>query len=107
MARRPWDDYRARRGGPGRSSRVVLACGDDREVLLAIGEAKWQEIMSAGHLRRLEYIRELLVKRGEPGAQGARLLLFGGAGFSDALVQRAEADPSVQLIGLDRLYYGS
>jgi hypothetical protein len=81
--------------------------GDDREVLLAIGEAKWQEIMSVSHLRRLEYIRELLVKREEPGAQGARLLLFGGAGFSDALVQRAEADPSVQLIGLDRLYYGS
>jgi hypothetical protein len=35
------------------------------------------------------------------------LLLFGGAGFSDALVQRAAADSSVQLIGLDRLYNGS
>jgi hypothetical protein len=80
---------------------------DDREVLLAIGEAKWQEIMSVKHLKRLEHIRELLMSRGDLGAQGARLLLFGGAGFSDALVQLAQQDPSVQLIGLDRLYYGS
>lgn len=79
---------------------------DDHEMLLAIGEAKWQEVISASHLRRLEHIRELLVAKGEPGARGARLLLFGGAGFSDALVRRAEGDPSVQLIGLDRLYYG-
>ena len=76
-------------------------------MLLAIGEAKWQETISSGHLRRLEHIRELLAAKGEPGAPDARLFLFGGAGFSDALVQRAAADPSVQLIGLDRLYYGS
>src|SRR3984957_1941017 len=75
---------------------------DDRDVLLAIGEAKWQEHMTTSHLKRLQHIRELLVAKGEPGARGARLLLFGGAGFSDALVRRAAADPSVQLIGLDR-----
>ena len=80
---------------------------NDRDVLLAIGEAKWQEVMSVSHLRRLEHIRELLVAKGEPGARSTRLLLFGGAGFSDALVHRATADSSVQLIGLDRLYYGS
>ena len=80
---------------------------DDREVLLAIGEAKWQEIMSINHLKRLEYIRQLLAAKSEPGAQEARLLLFGGAGFTDALVQRAAHDPSVQLIDLDRLYYGT
>jgi hypothetical protein len=76
-------------------------------VLLAIGEAKWQEIMSASHLKKLEHIRELLVTKGEPGAQSARLFLFCGTGFSDALVQRAAKDSPVQLIGLDRLYYGS
>lgn len=54
-----------------------------------------------------EHIRELLVAKGEPGAQDARLLLFGGAGFTDALAKRAATDPSVQLVGLDRLYYGS
>jgi uncharacterized protein len=76
-------------------------------VLLAIGEAKWQETMSASHLKRLEHIRELLAARGEPGTQDTRLFLLSGAGFSDALKQRAATDPSVQLIGLDRLYYGS
>jgi hypothetical protein len=45
--------------------------------------------------------------KGEPGAQGARLFLFGGAWSSDALAERVAKDPSVQLIGLDRLYYGS
>lgn len=87
---------------------AVFGRGDDgRDVLLAIGEAKWQETMSATHLNRLQHIRELLAAKGEPGAQDARLLLFSGAGFSDALTQRATTDPSVQLIGLDRLYYGS
>jgi uncharacterized protein len=82
--------------------------GDDaRDVLLAIGEAKWQEVMTAGHLKRLEHIRELLVAKGEPGARAARLLLFSGAGFSESLAERAAADPQVQLIGLDRLYFGS
>jgi AAA+ ATPase superfamily predicted ATPase len=81
--------------------------GDDHDVLLAIGEAKWQETISPGHLMRLEHIRALLAAKGEPGAENARLLLFGGAGFSDALVERAADDPSVQLIGLDRLYHGS
>jgi hypothetical protein len=55
-------------------------------VLLAIGEAKWQETMSASHLKRLEHIRELLAARGEPGTQDTRLFLFGGAGFSDAVL---------------------
>jgi AAA+ ATPase superfamily predicted ATPase len=80
---------------------------EDRDLLLAIGEAKWQEVMSLSHLKRLEHIRELLVAKSEPGARCVRLLLFGGAGFSDALVQQAAADPSIQLIGLERLYYGS
>jgi hypothetical protein len=80
---------------------------DDRDVLLAIGEAKWQESVSTGHLKRLEHIRGLLAAKGGPGAPDARLFLFGGAGFSDALTKRAATDPSVQLIGLDRLYYGS
>jgi AAA+ ATPase superfamily predicted ATPase len=80
---------------------------DNRDVLLAIAEAKWQEVITISHLRRLEHIRELLVTKGEPGARGARLFMFGGAGFSDALRERAANDSSVQLIGLDRLYYGS
>ena len=88
---------------------VAFGRGDnqDHDVMLAIGEAKWQETMSSSHLKRLEHIRALLSAKGEPGAGDARLLLFGGAGFSDALVRRAAEDPSVQLIGLDRLYHGT
>jgi uncharacterized protein len=80
---------------------------DNRDTLLAIGEAKWQETMGTSHLNKLEHIRRLLQARGEPGAESARLFLFGGSGFSDAVVRQAEGDPSIQLIGLDRLYYGS
>lgn len=81
--------------------------GGDRGTLLAIGEAKWQESMTTGHLKRLEHVRGLLQAKKKPGADDARLLLFSGAGFSDALVAMADRDPSVQLIGLDRLYHGS
>ncbi|MGD0606953.1 MAG: ATP-binding protein [Streptosporangiaceae bacterium] len=79
----------------------------DRGALLAIGEAKWQETITHGHLRKLEHIRDLLLERGEPGAGTARLLLFSGTGFSDAIVKRAEEDPAIQLIGLDQLYRGA
>jgi len=88
---------------------VVVFGNDDggREKLLAIGEAKWQETIGMKHLERLEHIRNLLVATGESGASNARLLLFGGSGFSDAVVERATSDPSIQLVGLDRLYQGS
>jgi len=33
---------------------------DNRDTLLAIGEAKWQENMTTSHLNRLEHIRDLL-----------------------------------------------
>lgn len=79
---------------------------DNRDALLAIGEAKWQETITMSHLGKLEHVRGLLKARGEPGAESARLLLFSGTGFSDAVTERAKADPSVQLIGLERLYTG-
>jgi AAA+ ATPase superfamily predicted ATPase len=79
---------------------------DGRETLLAIGEAKWNEPMGVGHLDRLRRIRELLDKRSGPHVPGARLLCFSGAGFTDELRTIAAADPTVQLVGLDRLYQG-
>ena len=63
--------------------------------------------ITISHLKRLEYIRDLLRAKSEPGADSARLFLFGGAGFSDTLIERAAKDASVHLIGLDRLYYDS
>ena len=78
----------------------------DRNTLLAIGEVKWHQQMTASHLKRFEHVRGLLQARTEPGAESARLFLFSGAGFSTGLVEQAARNPSVQLIGLDRLYYG-
>jgi AAA+ ATPase superfamily predicted ATPase len=76
-----------------------------REVLLAIGEAKWGETMGLGHLERLEHIRELLRAR-DPGlAATTRLLCFSGAGFSNEL-RAAAPGRGAQLIGLERLYHG-
>jgi AAA+ ATPase superfamily predicted ATPase len=81
--------------------------GSGRETLLAIGEAKWQERVTTSHLARLEHIRDLLRAKGQLGSESARMFLFSGTGFSDALVKQAAANPSIQLIGLSRLYYGS
>ncbi|MQS08957.1 ATP-binding protein [Streptomyces sp. IF17] len=80
--------------------------GEDREKLLAIGEAKWNEPLGLGHLERLEHIRELLRARGDVRAGETRLFCFGGAGFTDDLRRRAEGDPGVQLIDAHRLHHG-
>jgi uncharacterized protein len=80
---------------------------DGRNTLLAIGDVKWQEQMTTSHLKRLEHVRGLLQAKAESGAEDARLFLFSGTGFSAGLAERAAHDPSVQLIGLDRLYNDS
>lgn len=79
---------------------------EGREVLLAIGEAKWNDTMGLGHLRRLEHIRALLQARDGVQAQHTRLFCFSGAGFTDELRALAERDRGIQLVGLDRLYNG-
>ena len=84
----------------------VAAFGNDRDgrrVLLAIGEAKWAETVGMGHLARLQRIRELLVRAGQPGAETARLLLFGSGEPSPQLLAPA-ANGDVQLVGLNDLY---
>ena len=84
----------------------VAAFGNDtegRRVLLAIGEAKWTETIGLGHLARLQRIKELLIRAGHPGADSARLLLFGSSELS-AQLRAPAASGEVQLIGLDELY---
>jgi hypothetical protein len=76
---------------------------DGQRVLLAIGEAKWAETIGMGHLARLQRIRELLVRAGQPGAETARLLLFGSTQPSPQLRALATND-DVQIIGLSDLY---
>jgi uncharacterized protein len=75
----------------------VTVHGED-DILLAIGEAKWQETMGLPHLERLRHIRGLLTAQGRAGAATARLLCFAGAGFSDAIVSEAARSGDVILL---------
>ncbi|WP_238487297.1 hypothetical protein [Actinoplanes flavus] len=77
---------------------------DNRQPLLAIGEAKWGDVMGMGHLDRLRRVRSLLTAQGRPGAGTARLACFSGAGFTDELRAAASADTGIVLIDLATLY---
>jgi uncharacterized protein len=79
---------------------------DDREAILAIGEAKWHETMGMGHLERLRHIRGLLTAQGRRGAAAARLLCFSGAGFSPELTDEAARSGDIRLLTPADLYTG-
>jgi hypothetical protein len=84
---------------------VVFGLDDDnRQPLLAIGEAKWGATMGTRHLTRLRHIRDLLAAQGRHGAGQSRVVCFGGAGFTDDLVRAAAADDTVVLVTLADLY---
>jgi uncharacterized protein len=72
--------------------------------VLAISEAKWNEVMGMKHLERLRLIRALLTAQGKPGAASARLLCFSGADFTDGLRAEASAAEDVVLTGTADLY---
>jgi AAA+ ATPase superfamily predicted ATPase len=84
---------------------VVFGLDDeDRQSVLAIGEAKWGETMGLPHLTRLEHIRALLIDQGRPGAEHARLACFSAAGFTEDLRARAARDPLILLVAAADLY---
>jgi hypothetical protein len=84
---------------------VVFGLDDEgREPVIAIGEAKWGEVMSMSHLERLRRIRGLLAAQERPGAGEARLLCFSGAGFTEGLSREAGLHGDVVLIGPADLY---
>ena len=83
---------------------VIEATGEARPRLLAIGDAKWQDIMGRAHLERLERIRTLLENSGTFDTAGTRLLCFSGAGFNGRLRLAAEARNDVRLIAAADLY---
>jgi AAA+ ATPase superfamily predicted ATPase len=108
----------------GRASRVgttVVSCrrhGSQHEVdvvametaprvpdrLLMIGEAKWSaEATGLPHLERLHHIRELV---GAPDGS-TRLALFSRSGFTRELIRKAAASQDVELVDLERLYFGT
>ena len=76
------------------------------EPVIAIGEVKWNEVMSTSHLDRLRHIRGVLATQRRAGAARARLLCFSGAGFTEGLCREAAHSADVLLIGPGDLYGG-
>jgi len=88
----------------------VVAVGTDdhdRSTLLAIGEAKWNETMGSGHVERLRRVRALLTVQDRAGAAAAKLVCYGGAGFTPELTALASRHDDIVLVGLDDLYGGA
>jgi uncharacterized protein len=77
---------------------------DGREVLLSIGEAKWNDSMGLAHLDRLRTIRDLIAATGRIDTSQTKLACYSGAGFMPALVD-ATRDGAVMLVGLSDLYH--
>jgi uncharacterized protein len=71
--------------------------------LLALGEAKWNEVMSIAHLERLIRVRDLVAGLKKYDTTRTRLVCFSGAGFTPTL-SAAAANGKVDLIGLNDLY---
>jgi AAA+ ATPase superfamily predicted ATPase len=71
--------------------------------ILSLGEAKWDKIMTLGHLERLRRARDLLAVKGYD-MSATKLACYSGADFDANLREAARADPSVLLIDLGTLY---
>jgi AAA+ ATPase superfamily predicted ATPase len=91
-----------RKGRTGHEVDVVVF--DPEGKLLAIGEAKWGDVVGLGHLDRLKKIADLLAAQGQrPGV----IALFSGTGFTAELrAQAVASDGAIQLVDLERLYTG-
>lgn len=83
---------------------VVGVANDGKPALLAIGEAKWNDVMGRGHLERLERLRSVIAKGGQYDTGPTRLLCFSGAGFNEYLMQQSAVRDDLSLVGLDDLY---
>ncbi|MGP3934989.1 AAA family ATPase [Nonomuraea sp. KM88] len=70
--------------------------GRPRRVL-SLGEAKWDKVMTTGHVERLRRARDLLAVKGYD-TSGTVLTCYGGAGFQEGM------PGDVRLVALDDLY---
>lgn len=89
---------------------VALAAGQRRQspgaIIRVLGEAKASSrTRGIGDLSRLDRARALLVSRGVD-ASGARLLLFGRSGFDADLTAAAGTRRDVDLVDLERMWWG-
>jgi hypothetical protein len=78
------------------------ASGEPQRIL-SLGEAKWDKVMTPGHVRRLRRARDLLAVKGYDTST-TKLTCYSGAGFDDDLRAEARRDKLIQLVGLDTLY---
>ena len=82
---------------------VVGHAEQGQPPLLAIGEAKWNEVMGIEHLERLSRIRDLVSSLKKYDTARTRLVCFSGAGFTPGLTAAA-AGGKVDLVSLEDLY---
>jgi hypothetical protein len=94
-------DPRARTGHEVDVAVIGIAEGV-KPPLLAVGEAKWNDVMGAAHIERLRHIRDLIGQAGRYDTSRTRLLCFSGAGFNDKA--RVLASEEFRLIDLGALY---
>ncbi|MBT2396535.1 hypothetical protein [Streptomyces sp. ISL-100] len=80
------------------------AVGQDRGILLSVGEAKWHKVMDVRHLERLRHVLHLLAARGVDTTH-ARPACYSGVGFTPELRAAGERG-EVVLVDLERLYDG-
>ncbi|MFG1706351.1 ATP-binding protein [Nonomuraea sp. M3C6] len=86
------------------SHEVDLVSFDPDGNLLAIGEAKWGDVVGMAHLERMEKIAAILKARDQ---EPKVITLFSGTGFMPALEEAAaKSGGRVQLVDLERLYAG-
>ena len=86
---------------------VVTGIADSKKTpLLAIGEAKWGEVMGGDQAERLRQIRSLLAAQGRYDTSQTKLLCFSAAGFKDSLQLEATEDSDLILVDANELYGG-
>lgn len=82
---------------------VVGVADGGKAPLLAIGEAKWNDVIGEAHIDRLRRVRDVIARNGRYDTGSTRLLCFSGAGFNDKARRAAESD-EVTLVDLPMLY---
>jgi hypothetical protein len=84
---------------------VVTGIADGKKTpLLAIGEAKWGEVMGSAHIDRLQLIRSLVSDVGRYDTAQTKLMCLSGAGFTRGLRDLASSDSGILLVDAGELY---
>jgi uncharacterized protein len=84
---------------------VVTGIADGgKPPLLALGEAKWGEVMGPAQIDRLRLIKNLLGAAGRYDTAQTKLICFSGGGFTKELRDLAASDGGLLLVNAGELY---